>query len=585
MSFRRIFSYYWDVIKQYKIAFFSVFFLSAGRMFFSTTVAGLIYKEIIDTLNNNLLSVDVRYHILVVFLISMSVCFILGTFMNRWADYIYFRFLSKSIKNIYDTSFKKITMHSYNFFTNNFAGSLVTKIKRFSQSFDTSADLIFNNFWQIIAAVILSIAALSFQSKVLSLYFLIWCLIYAILVGLFVKSKVQIDLKWAEADSKITGFLSDSISNILNIKIFSAFKNEFKSFDELSTNLREKSFKSYKFYVIRSAAQAFLMIVFHIFILFTLIALWRDGKISVGVFVMTYTYLLAIFDRMWDLSHGLTRFMKAMTDAKEAIDIFDKVPDIQDIKNPEILKITDGKINFENISFEYIEGNEVFTDFNLEIKAGEKIGIVGYSGSGKSTITKLLLRFSDVKDGAIKIDNQDISKITQDDLRSKISYVPQEPILFHRSIKENIGYSRPEASFEEIVEAAKKAHAHEFIEKLQYGYDTLVGERGVKLSGGERQRVAIARAMLKPTPILILDEATSSLDSISESYIQEAFNELMKGKTTIIIAHRLSTIQKMDRIIVLDKGKIIEEGTHKVLLKNKGLYSELWDHQSGGFIE
>ncbi len=183
------------------------------------------------------------------------------------------------------------------------------------------------------------------------------------------------------------------------------------------------------------------------------------------------------------------------------------------------------------------------------------------------------------------IDGQDISKITQDDLRSKISYVPQEPILFHRTIRENIGYSKPDATEEEIISAAKKAHAHEFINGLQNGYDTLVGERGVKLSGGERQRVAIARAMLKPAPILLLDEATSSLDSISESYIQEAFNELMKDKTTIVIAHRLSTIQKMDRIIVLEKGRIAEEGTHKKLLAKKGFYADLWNHQTGGFIE
>ena len=224
-------------------------------------------------------------------------------------------------------------------------------------------------------------------------------------------------------------------------------------------------------------------------------------------------------------------------------------------------------------------------DFNLIIKPGERIGLVGHSGAGKSTITKLLLRFADALEGSIVIDNQDIKNVTQNDLRKVISYVPQEPILFHRSIKENIAYSKPDATKEEIIEVAKKAHAHEFIEKLPQGYDTLVGERGIKLSGGERQRVAIARAMLKDSPILMLDEATSSLDSISEHYIQDAFNELMKGKTTIVIAHRLSTIQKMDRIIVLDKGKIVEQGTHKELLELNGSYAELWNHQTGGFLE
>ena len=230
-------------------------------------------------------------------------------------------------------------------------------------------------------------------------------------------------------------------------------------------------------------------------------------------------------------------------------------------------------------------GNEVLKGINLEVKPGERVGIVGHSGAGKSTITKLVLRLNDVTSGKIMIDGQDIRNVSQDDLRSAISYVPQESILFHRTIKENINYGKINATMNEIIEVSKKAHAHEFVLNLSKGYDTLVGERGVKLSGGERQRVAIARAMLKPAPILILDEATSSLDSISESYIQEAFTELMKGKTSIVIAHRLSTVQKMDRIIVLEKGKIVEDGTHKQLLRKKGFYRNLWDHQTGGFLE
>jgi ABC-type multidrug transport system fused ATPase/permease subunit len=270
---------------------------------------------------------------------------------------------------------------------------------------------------------------------------------------------------------------------------------------------------------------------------------------------------------------------------KEMVDIFKQVPDVLDIPNPEKSKIKEGSIEIKNMSFTYPNGTSVFSNFLLKVHSGEKVGLVGYSGSGKSTITKLLMRFVDISSGEILIDGQNIVKIRQDDLRNNISYISQEPILFHRSIKDNIAYSWPEASEEQIFASAKSAHADEFISNLKYGYDTLVGERGVKLSGGERQRVAIARAMLKPTPILILDEATSSLDSISESYIQEAFGELMKGKTTIVIAHRLSTIQKMDRIIVLDNGKIVEEGTHKELLERNGMYADLWNHQTGGFME
>ena len=256
-----------------------------------------------------------------------------------------------------------------------------------------------------------------------------------------------------------------------------------------------------------------------------------------------------------------------------------------DPKNREALKIREGQIVFKNVSFSYTGGNPVLKNFNLNIASGERVGLVGSSGAGKSTITKLLLRFADTVEGSILIDGQDIKNITQNELRSVISYVPQESILFHRTIRENISYSKPNATDEEIIAVAKKAHADEFVSKLPHGYDTLVGERGVKLSGGERQRIAIARAMLKDSPILVLDEATSSLDSISESYIQEAFGELMKGKTTIVIAHRLSTIQKMDRIIVLDRGQILEEGTHQELLKKDGLYADLWNHQTGGFLQ
>jgi ATP-binding cassette subfamily B protein len=252
------------------------------------------------------------------------------------------------------------------------------------------------------------------------------------------------------------------------------------------------------------------------------------------------------------------------------------------------LVVGQGAIDCSDVSFHYNDAKDtdsIFKNLNLHIKAGQKVGLVGHSGGGKSTLTRLLLRFDDITGGTITIDGQDIKGITQTSLRQAISYVPQEPLLFHRSIRENIAYGNLEASQAAIEKAAKMAYAHEFIKQLPDGYDTLVGERGVKLSGGQRQRVAIARAMLKNAPILVLDEATSALDSESEKLIQKALWELMEGKTAVIIAHRLSTIQKMDRILVLDHGEITEDGTHKQLLKKDGTYAKLWAHQSGGFIE
>ncbi|MEK9182475.1 MAG: ATP-binding cassette domain-containing protein, partial [Patescibacteria group bacterium] len=270
---------------------------------------------------------------------------------------------------------------------------------------------------------------------------------------------------------------------------------------------------------------------------------------------------------------------------QEVVDIFDTPIDILDPKKPESLRIHEGRVVFKDVSFAYKGGNSVLQNFNLNITPGERIGLVGRSGAGKSTITKLLLRFVDISEGDILIDGQNIKNVTQNDLRSVISFVPQESILFHRTIRENIAYSRLEATNEEVENIAKKSFAHDFIIKFPKGYDTLVGERGIKLSGGERQRIAIARAMLKNSPILVLDEATSSLDSVSEKYIQDGFEELMKGKTTIVIAHRLSTISKMDKIVVLENGNIAEMGSHRELLDRGGVYAGLWGHQSGGFLE
>jgi ATP-binding cassette subfamily B protein len=269
-------------------------------------------------------------------------------------------------------------------------------------------------------------------------------------------------------------------------------------------------------------------------------------------------------------------------------ELLEQPPQVQDKPFAEESEIARGAIGFSDMTFRYSDAasnDTLFKDFDLSVKSGEKIGLVGPSGGGKTTITRLLLRFMDIQSGAITIDGQDIRDIKQRDLRRAIAYVPQEPLLFHRTIKENIRYGRPQATDAEVIGVAKKSYAHEFVSALPQGYDTLVGERGVKLSGGQRQRVAIARAMLKNAPILVLDEATSALDSQSEQLIQKALWQLMKDKTAVVIAHRLSTINHMDRIIVLDKGRITEQGSHQQLLDQKGLYAKLWSHQSGGFIE
>ena len=554
-------------------------------MIFGSIFTGYIYKLLIDTLSNELLSVSERYTLAINVFIPLVLSFLLALALGRYAEWTMFRFLSKTIKEMYDFCFKKICLHSYNFYNDTFTGSLVAKTKRFVGSFDRMTGIAVFNFWPTISLIAASVIALSFESRTLAFYFLGWCILYSVIIVFFVRAKIKIDLERAEADTKITGVLADSITNMSNIKTFSAFDKEFSHFQSITLFLKERMYRAWRFTIGRHAFQSLTMFLFEALVIYSAIGFWRDGEITIGVFVMIYAYLHNITGRVWDLSSGLTDFMEASTNGKEMVDILETEVEVKDPENPEQSRIKEGMIEFKNIYFGYNNNVEVLSDFNFKIKSGERVGLVGHSGSGKSTITKLIMRFVDVDRGEILFDGQNIANITQDDLRRSISYVPQEPILFHRSIKENISYSKNNATDEEIFDAAKKAHAHDFISKLPSGYDTLVGERGVKLSGGERQRVAIARAMLKPAPILILDEATSSLDSISESYIQEAFGELMKDKTTLVIAHRLSTIQKMDRIIVLDKGSIVEEGTHKELLAKNGFYANLWNRQTGGFLE
>lgn len=584
-SFKKIWKHLWPQIKKFKWSFWTIFFTQTLRVITQVVIPPIILKKIIDLISNagldrTIYEAELKYYIM---LFILSIVF--GYIVNRITGYATTYFQSNVIYELNNYSFNKLSNHSYTFFTNQFAGGLVSKSKRLVRGFERMHDLVLFDLYPILLTLVGIFFVLFRIIPDIAWAFTIWAIFYVCFTLIFVKFKLKYDLLEAAADTKVGGVLADIISNIVTVKIFSARKFEINHFD--SVTKKEKFYRDRVWYWgnLQDGLQGLLMIIIQVIILYKLANNWVLGLVTAGTFVLVQSYVISLFDRLWNLVKALTNFIKSLTDVKEITDILDQTPDILDPEKPEKLKITDGEIKFKNVTFEYLEDKEVFSNFNLEIKPGERIGLVGHSGSGKSTITKLLLRFADIKNGEISIDNQNIKNITQDDLRSTISYVPQEPILFHRTIRENIAYARPDASVEEIIESAKSAHAHDFIVGLQNGYDTLVGERGVKLSGGERQRVAIARAMLKHAPILILDEATSSLDSVSESYIQDAFSKLMEGKTTIVIAHRLSTIQKMDRIIVLDHGSIAEEGTHKELLKKKGIYAELWDHQSGGFIE
>ena len=582
--FSKILKYVWPEMRKHKWIFYCIVVVFTFRIFLDQIVVPLYFKKIIDLFVNGALeptavSDDIFRLLFIIIGIHIFV-FIIA----RIIKFTIFQFEINVIRGLRDFAFQKIEQNSQTFFANTFAGSLVTKARRFVGGFEIVFEIFLYNFLKFFAILFGAFTVLLYQSPTISLVFGIWIIVHISIISLFIKKKISYDLSEAEQDSRISGRLADVFSNILAVKFFSSRRKEIDSFSKYTDEGAKRSKKAWFMGGKIDLIQHLLIICVQSITLYLMIMLWLQSKISIGTVVLVETYMVVVANNLWDFGNAFTRFMKSIADMKEMVDIFEIIPDILDPKNPEKLKIRDGHIVFKNVFFKYNLGHKIFSDFNLDIKPGERVGIVGHSGAGKSTITKLLLRSNDITTGVIAVDGQDIRNVTQDDLRSVISYVPQEPILFHRPIKENISYGKPNATDEEIVAVAKKAHAHEFILNLKHSYDTLVGERGVKLSGGERQRVAIARAMLKDSPILVLDEATSSLDSVSESYIQSAFSELMKGKTTIVIAHRLSTVQKMDRIIVLDKGQIVEEGTHQELLKLNGFYADLWNHQTGGFL-
>ncbi len=393
--------------------------------------------------------------------------------------------------------------------------------------------------------------------------------------------------KEATAHNRQVGYLSDAITNILAVKSFATENVELHRFESSSEDVRVKALDVMRATIKRDTifSTTAVMATTTALGLAVVGIVWFHADI--GTIFLMLTYTMTLLRGLWDFStSALRNYNRAFGAAADMVDIVNLAPGVQDPMAPEPLRISRGEVVFNKVNFTYPEASDkLFTDLTFRIKSGEKIGVVGHSGSGKTTLTKLLLRFVDASSGTVTIDGQNITHITQSDLRSCIAYVPQEPLLFHRTIRENIAYGIPLASDKDVATAARQAHAAEFIERLPHKYDTTVGERGVMLSGGQRQRIAIARAMLRQAPLLVLDEATSALDSESEHYIQGALSDLMKNHTTIAIAHRLSTIQKMDRIVVLKNGAIIEQGSHKELLARKGYYAKLWRHQSGDFLD
>lgn len=573
---------YWQHARKYSLGIavtILMIFLSTGLLAY----VPFLYKKLFDTIALGDPSLAP--------ILFNTIKLILGvSFLRLLFDRLEF-FVNGSLQayvmaDLANSCFDYLHQHSYSFFNNNFGGSLVRKVNRFVRAFEEIADQLTWNISQSLLRVLIVIIVLYFRNRFLFAIVLIWSIIYILGNYLFTRSKMKIDIARAEADTKTTGLLADTISNHINLKLFGGRAKELVDFKKLTRKAANLRRLSWNLDDLMGGAQGGAMVLLEFIILSVAIGLWRDGQFSIGDFALIQAYLIQIFDQLWGLGRNIRRVYESLADADEMTEILTTPHEIVDATDGPHLTIGKGQIDFSQLTFSYHQKGtrQIFKNFDLSIKPGERVALIGPSGGGKSTIVKLLFRFFDIQSGEIKIDGQDIAQVTQDSLRNNLALVPQEPILFHRSLMENIRYSKPEASDEEVIKASKLAHCHEFIQSFPQKYNTFVGERGVKLSGGERQRVAIARAILKNAPILVLDEATSSLDSESERYIQDALKNLMVGKTTIVIAHRLSTIMQMDRIIVIDKGKIIEEGLHDELLKlKKGTYRKLWQIQAGGF--
>lgn len=474
--------------------------------------------------------------------------------------------------------------HSQRFFSSHFSGSLSNRISEVSMSVNHATWTVLFDFWPIIVTFSFSLYLLFGAHQGLGIFLGSWILIYIGVSYLLALKCREYAKNYAEARSTVSGKIVDAVTNIMNTKLFTQLDFERKNLSghlNYEVDLARKTFwfmeKMRWFQFVATMSLQIAMIVYSL-------TVWQRGEITVGQFSMVASLSLLIINDARGLSRRFLEFFEYIGNITDGVRIMIVSHDIVDVDNANKISVPKGKIEFKDVSFVYSEGKTVFENLSVKIPAGQKVGLVGFSGSGKSTFLNLILRFYELSKGEILVDGHDIRKVTQDSLRAEVSVIPQEPMLFHRSLMENIRYGKLESSDEEVIRASKAAHAHDFIMEKPDQYKSLVGERGIKLSGGQRQRIAIARAFLKNAPILLMDEATSSLDSFTEKLIQASLKNLMKDRTVLVIAHRLSTISQLDRIIVFHEGKIIEDGSHDELLKKDGHYAKMWNMQAGGFL-
>lgn len=571
-----------SITKPYK-GYIAVFVLVALCWSIINTMLPYVLKIVIDRAAEFQADKLSAFKVMQMPIIGYISLWIVLCFFMRLSDWARLQLFPSLRQEAMAKMFAYLNQHSHHYFQNNFAGSLINKIVDMQGGVVeilTILDDVHAQLFGIIAAVV----TLLLVHPLFALILILWVMTFLTITFLFLKPIQQLSRVFAEARSSIVGKMVDIIGNILNVRLFArqSFENCYINKVIVDTVQKDRNMQKKVLYMrIFWDISIVLLLGVNLWILGYM---YGQGKVTIGDFSFVIYLSISILWNLWFIAGQFVGFSEELGKCNQALAIINAPHDIVDIPNAKPLVISKGEIEFCNVSFHYDGGNRLFKNKNIQISAGGKLGLVGFSGSGKSTFVNLILRLFELEAGEIKIDGQNIHEVTQESLRSNIALIPQDISLFHRTLMENIRYGRIEASDEEVIQISKQAHCHEFITVLNEGYQSMVGERGIKLSGGQRQRIAIARAMLKNAPILILDEATSALDSVTEKYIQDALHQLMRDKTTIVIAHRLSTLAEMDRILVFDNGQIIEDGTHAELIQIKGHYARMWTMQASGFL-
>ena len=585
---RRTLHYYWQVTRKHLGLFVAL--MASTFLFVALLSYGNPYvmSLVVDRVSEGSITSDQVFSTYGPYIVALTAINLVGQAASKLQDYTMYKLEIAAAYDLATMSFDALCNQSMSFHSNRFGGTLVSQTSKFMSAYQQLLETITFPFLPVVCSVIFTCAILAPRVPLYVVILMVLLAIYACVSYYMYKRILSLNEKAASAQNQLSGELSDSVANILAVKTSGREDYERALFDQANRNVVERDSKRMWASLTRGIITAAITVV-----IMSVVAVFIAGGnawfgITPGTLVMMFTYTYTVTNQFNFINNGLQRFNRAFGDASGMTATLDEPRLVADKPGAPAMVVREGTIDFQNIGFYYTDGNvktPVFEDFNLHIPAGQRVGLVGLSGAGKTTLTKLLLRLSDIQDGRILIDGQNVADCTQQSLRRSIAYVPQEALLFHRTIAENISYGRPDTTMEQIREAARQANALEFIENLPQGFETITGERGVKLSGGQRQRVAIARALLADCPVLVLDEATSALDSENEALVQDALKTLMRGRTCIVVAHRLSTVASLDRIVVLNHGKVVEDGPHTELIKAGGEYAHLWDRQTGAYLE